>query len=127
MNSTDFERRRAIAFGELAAAQIPERHGQPPIYRALWWFGVRVRPPHYERFWVNTLVFCVVFGPIFAVMLWFLREPASATFADVAMPAIVGAVAFGLGMGLYYRASAARHSLTPWDRLLGDEASPPPA
>ncbi|MCF4098002.1 DUF6404 family protein [Maritalea sp. P4.10X] len=77
-----------------------------------------MRPPHYSKplnaFVLNGLYFGVIWG----VLMWFLFWSHSNVPPLLAMgSSILVGLLFGGFMNLYYRVSAHKHNLTPWDEL----------
>ena len=92
----------------------------PPVYRLCWRFGVRVRPPHFQGFLLQTILFGVYFGVVWGVAMWFIlwrwvMSPSSLPWLPVGS-AFGAGLFFGLSMATYFRWQARRLGLPSWDR-----------
>lgn len=113
----NFEDRLAAAHQELESKGVWHANYNPPLLRLLRRLGLRLRPPHHERFLVNLLAFGLPTGVIWGVLMWYLgwQNEVSPTFA------LHQSTLFGLGFGLlmatwlWFRRKQLK--LTPWDAL----------
>lgn len=113
-----FEEKYQKAIQELQATRIWKSNHTPPIHKLARAFGMEARPPHYSKplniFVLNGVYFALVWG----VLMWFLFWSHDQMSAAVAIiTSIVAGALFGGFMNLYYRISARKHNLTPWDEL----------
>lgn len=90
----------------------------PPAWRTAWRLGLRLPPPHFMEFVPLFLVTGTVFGAFWGLAMWFLvwRTMGSIFSATAALTA---GVLFGFFMASYYRHSAVRLGLPPWEEYPG--------
>lgn len=112
-----FEHRLFAAHKELASKGVQELNYNPPLFRLLRRLGLRLRPPHHERFMVNMLALGIPTGAIWGVLMWYLgwQDEVSPTFA-LRQSALFG-IGFGLLMGTWFWFRRKQLKLTPWDAL----------
>ncbi|MFM5854266.1 DUF6404 family protein [Aeromonas rivipollensis] len=112
-----FETRLAAAHQELASKGVWHANYNPPLCRLLRRLGLRLRPPHHERFLVNLLAFGLPTGAIWGVLMWYLgwQNEVSPTFA-LRQSALFG-IGFGLLMATWLWFRRKQLKLTPWDAL----------
>ncbi|MFE8730804.1 DUF6404 family protein, partial [Aeromonas hydrophila] len=65
-----FEKRLAAAHQELANKGVWHANYNPPLCRLLRRFGYPVKPPQYEGWLTNFLVFGVGVGLVWGTMMW---------------------------------------------------------
>lgn len=116
MNDSQSKREKALE--ELRASRIWASNAEPPLHRMLSRIFPGLRPPHYERFWVNALTTGPVFGLVWGIAMWLLfwRDDGMSVGNAVIASAFAG-IAFGLSMAAYYRWSARRARLSWWEDL----------
>jgi hypothetical protein len=105
-----FERKLAAALALLASTGMWRSNYAPPIYRALWRFGVRVPPPHFRRFAVNFVFTGSSFGGALGLLMFAYQGWSQGTAIRAAE---LGAL-FGFFMALYYRYGTYRHRIPLW-------------
>ena len=113
----NFEERLAAAHQELESKGVWHANYNPPLLRLLRRLGLRLRPPHHERFLVNILALGLPIGAIWGVLMWFFgwQHEVSLGFA------LRQGLLFGLGVGLlmacwlWFRRKQLK--LTPWEAL----------
>ncbi|MDM5075507.1 DUF6404 family protein [Aeromonas media] len=112
-----FETRLAAAHRELTDKGMQELNYNPPLFRLLRRLGLRLRPPHYERFLVHLLAFGLPTGAIWGVLMWYFdwQDEVNPTFA-LRQSALFG-IGFGLLMGIIVWMRRKQLKLTPWDAL----------
>lgn len=115
-----FQEQRAAALELLASKGLPRASYSPTLVRALWRLGLEIPPPHFAGFGLNGVVFGGLFGVAWGLILWFAIWSRRGVDPRVAL-SVTGVVAlvFGLGMASYFRFSARKHALPPWDQLAG--------
>ena len=64
-----FAHRLDAAHRELAEKGVQALNYNPPLFRVLRRLGLRLRPPHHERFLVNLLAFGLPTGAIWGCLL----------------------------------------------------------
>ena len=120
----NFEERLAAAHQELENKGVWHANYNPPLCRLLRRLGLRLRPPHHERFLVNLLAFGLPTGAIWGVLMWYLgwQHEVSPAFA------LRQSLLFGIGLGLlmatwlWFRRKQLK--LTPWDALAHSTSRP---
>ena len=113
-----FRRKLSRAFHELEEAGIARASYLPPLYGLLLRAGVERPPPHYLSVAQNAAYSGAWFGPLCGLLLWVVlwsRQGPPDWKALVA--AFLGGLVYGVAIGLFYRASARKHRLTPWRTL----------
>lgn len=112
-----FETRLAAAHQELESKGVWHANYNPPLLRLLRRLGLRLRPPHHERFLVNLLAFGLPTGAIWGVLMWYLgsQHEVSPTFA-LRQSALFG-IGFGLLMATWLWFRRKQLKLAPWDAL----------
>ena len=65
-----FEQKLDAALALLASTGIYRSNYAPPLYRFLWWLGVKVPPPHFRSFAANF----AITGSYFAIISGVARE-----------------------------------------------------
>lgn len=112
-----FAHRLAAAHRELADKGVQELNYNPPLCRLLRRLGLRLRPPHHERFLVNLLAFGLPTGAIWGVLMWCFgwQHEVSPAFA-LRQSALFG-IGFGLLMATWLWFRRKQLKLTPWDAL----------
>ena len=113
----NFAERLGAAHQELESKGVWHANYNPPLLRLLRRLGLRLRPPHYERFMVNLLAFGLPTGAIWGVLMWYLgwQDEVSPTFA-LRQSALFG-IGFGLLMATWLWFRRKQLKLTPWDAL----------
>lgn len=111
----EFYHKLQRALEEVAAAGIWASHYDPPIYRLMRRFGLRLRPPHYaspSRFGLGLAIyFALAWGVFMQIFAW----PAL-TMANVASAALAGAF-FGICMTAIMAYGRRKHRLSRWEDL----------
>lgn len=117
--SEHYEAIWVVAQRELKAVGIAKSSYHPPIltlYRSLGW---QVRPPHYNSFLSNIVLFGLPFGIMmfFAIALRFVGLHFLLWISLSLLLTIVAGLLFGLGMAGYYKFSAYINRLSTWEEL----------
>jgi hypothetical protein len=94
---------------------VKRYYSAPPLWRVAWAIGIPLRPPHFMGFLPATLFNGGYFGFAWGALMWLLVWR-SAEIAFAATAATAAGALFGLFMGVYYRRSAAKLQLPPWER-----------
>ena len=113
-----FEERLTAAHQELASKGVWQSNYNPPLLRLLRRFGYPVKPPQYEGWLTNFLVFGVGVGLVWGTMMWFFSWQPMAMDPQFALrQTALFAGFFGLTMasGLWLRRKQLK--LTPWEQL----------
>lgn len=114
----DFEQRLEAAHAELRSAGVWHSNYNPPIARLLRKVGVQMRPPYYQCFIINFFNTSLPFTVGFGVFGWFfLRDHLRYTSTEALMTNLLGGVAFGLCMSIFYLVRRKQLKLTRWDAL----------
>ncbi|MFM4963930.1 DUF6404 family protein [Aeromonas bivalvium] len=113
----NFEERLAAAHQELESKGVWHANYNPPLFRLLRRLGLRLRPPHHERFLINVLAMGIPTGAIWGVLMWCLgwQDEVSPAFA-LRQSALFG-IGFGLLMATWLWFRRKQLKLTPWDAL----------
>jgi hypothetical protein len=93
----------------------------PPFFRMLWALGLEVPPPMYLGFMPLALLMGAFFGILWGAIMWLVQWRMWHVPPVVVVLTTVGAgLAYGLSMAAYYRRTAARLRLPPWESYPGD-------
>lgn len=103
---------------------VGEYTAAPPLYRLLWFMGMKIPPPHFQGFVALALGTGIPFGLFMgvAMSLWaylmYRGKGLSLEFALLTgLPIfLLGGALFGLTMAAYFRWSARRLNLPSWDQ-----------
>ena len=90
----------------------------PPAWRLAWILGAKVPPPHFMSFSSLALISGGFFGVLWGVAMWFVLWGSMGLPFATLMGLTAGAL-FGLSMGAYYRHSASKLKLPPWEEYRG--------
>lgn len=114
----EFDRKLAEASWRLRSARISGWSAKPALHRLLLRCGVHSRPPHFVGFWAHVFKGGLIFTGLGATLMWLLdREGLGVTGLTAATLVVaLGGIA-GVGVGVYYGLSAARHRLPRWKDL----------
>ncbi|WP_027328413.1 DUF6404 family protein [Marinimicrobium agarilyticum] len=114
----DFEAKREVALKELSESGVQKANFRPPVLVLAWKLGLKLRPPHYNTFWANTLFngcwFCVLWGFAMWFLIW--RNQGMPVLGAL-LAALFAGFLFGSMMAVYYRWSARKCRLTPWEEI----------
>jgi hypothetical protein len=112
---TPFKAKLDIALRLMESRGMWRSNYAPDIYRFLWFFGARIRPPHFAR-----PIACAAFHTLEAYAIsWMLLILArwldySLPVAILTIGAPVAGPIFGVLIAVYYRCNARRHGLPHW-------------
>jgi hypothetical protein len=109
----DFEPKRERALEILAATGMWRSSYAPPIYHLLWRCGWELRPPHFASAGVN-FAFCSGF---FALGLTLLKLALPWGRDMTIEEVLLGGIAFGCSMALYYAIGRRCYTLPRWEQL----------
>ncbi|WP_033138023.1 DUF6404 family protein [Aeromonas finlandensis] len=113
-----FEARLAAAHQELASKGVWHANYNPPLCRLLRRFGYPVKPPHYEGWLTNFLVFGVGFGLVWGVMMWFFSwQPMAIDLLFALRQTALFAGFCGLTMASWLWLRRKQLKLTQWEQL----------
>jgi hypothetical protein len=87
----------------------------PPIFRLLWTLGLEVPPPLFWGFVSLTLLMGGFFGPLWGAFMWLLQWQWHTPVELAILISALAGLLFGLSMAGYYRWTATRLQLPPWD------------
>ena len=96
----------------------------PPLYRALWKFGLKVPPPHFTPFAQLALLQGVFFALWMTIFLWLADTfvwQLRGGLALVAISIVIGGALFGLAMAFIFRAQAKKRRLPSWKKYRGNQ------
>ena len=112
-----YERRLNSAHQELENKGVWPANYNPPLILLLRKLGLRLRPPHYERFMVNLLILGLPTGAIWGLLMWFFgwQYEVSPVFA-LRQSALFG-IGFGVLMAIIFWVRRRQLKLTPWAAL----------
>ncbi|MBT4290176.1 MAG: hypothetical protein HOD92_22860 [Deltaproteobacteria bacterium] len=113
-----FEEKLKIAFQELKDSGMRESSYKPLIFRYLWIFGLKVRPPHYRSFVSNFISTAVGFAFVWAILLWLvIWRGDSHPIEQVIISSLRTGGLVGLLWSGLYKYGFYKHKLTKWDKL----------
>ena len=113
----------------------------PPFYRLLWFLGVEVPPPHFQKSGSMALLTGSLFGVLFGGLMYYWslwqsmlimevgpllgdQRPAASRWQSMVIisigvaciTALLSGALFGVLLSAYYKWSAKRLKLPPWDQ-----------
>lgn len=101
---------------DMRRRQVAASNAAPPAYRLLWRLGAEVRPPHFQGFFALALQMGVPFGVVFTAAMYVIRWRAGGMPLWLAgVMALASGALFGLAMAGYFRVSARKLNLPPWE------------
>ncbi|MFM4769117.1 DUF6404 family protein [Aeromonas veronii] len=113
-----FEERLAAAHQELANKGVWHANYNPPLCRLLRRFGYPVKPPHYEGWLTNALVFGVGIGLVWGIAMWFFSwQPMGIDPLFALRQTALFAGFCGLTMASWLWLRRKQLKLTPWEQL----------
>ena len=113
-----FEEQLAAAHQELASKGVWHANYNPPLFWLLRQLGWSVKPPHYESWLTNFLVFGIGLGLIWSILLWFFSwQPMGAEPLFALRQVALFAGLFGLSMASLLWLRRKQLKLTPWEQL----------
>lgn len=114
-----FERKKQAALAILEQSNIWKSNYLPPLTRLAWRLGLQTKPPHFIKHWLSFLgLSAYFFVAMFAFMsMLSLIGLDGMPLLALLWPCLLGGLAFGLGMTLYYLFSARYNRLPKWDDL----------
>ncbi|MBA4099937.1 MAG: hypothetical protein C0484_24585 [Rhodospirillum sp.] len=113
-----FEARRDMALRLLAGTGIPQWQKAPPLFRFLWFCGIRVRPPHFSSFLFNFAFFGVFFGALWVLLtLPFQWSRYTSDIVSAVWPVAAIFGFSGLVMAFDFWRTARKHRLRKWSEL----------
>ncbi len=118
MNNMTFEERLAAAHQELANKGVWHSNYNPPLFWLLRQLGWSVKPPHYEGWLTNFLVFGIGLGLSWSILLWFFSwQPLEIDPLFALRQTALFAGLTGIIMASLFRLRSRQLKLTPWERL----------
>jgi hypothetical protein len=112
-----FENRLAAAHRELAEKGVQELNYNPPLFRVLRRLGLRLRPPHHERFLVNVLALGLPIGSFWGVLMWYFGWQDEVSPAFALRQSLLFGIGVGLLMAIFLLVRRKQLKLTLWDAL----------
>ena len=90
----------------------------PPIMRLLWSLGLDLPPPHFGKFFTNTMLMGTFFALIWGTFMWiFLWSHKGISPLSALLVAACAGLFFGLAMSAYYAYGKRKYQLPSWDKL----------
>jgi len=121
----EFDQKLDLALAELQASRIWKSSYYPPFVRVLHALGMKVRLPHYNRFWTNVILSGSLFGICWglamhltggvALIQAFLPPVAPVTLLLIL--SLPTGLLFGIAMATYYKATGSWNGLRSWEEL----------
>ncbi|MGY4026310.1 DUF6404 family protein [Aeromonas rivuli] len=110
-----FEHRLFAAHRELADKGVQALNYDPPLFRLLRRLGLRLRPPHHERFLVNALALGLPIGAFWGLLMWCFgwQHEVSPEYALRQISVFV--IGVGLMMAIIFRVRRWQLKLIPWE------------
>jgi hypothetical protein len=113
-----FEELLAAAHQELASKGVWHANYNPPLCRLVRRFGYPVKPPHYEGWLTNVLVFGVGIGLVWGMAMWFFSwHPMGIDPLFALRQTALFSGLFGLSMASFLWLRRKQLKLTPWEQL----------
>lgn len=106
----------------LSSKGIPRPAYAPTVVAFLWKAGVEIPPPHFAGFGGVFAFATALFGVAWGAIMWFAWWSRHSTPLAVALgTSIVVALAVGLAVAAYYRASARKYAIPRWRDFVPSE------
>ena len=113
-----YEEKYQAALAELAAAGFRPKQTHPPLLRLLHRLGMKTRPPLYNSFWQNTVLLGGYFGLLWGILMYALIWRSNGVgLLGAIIASLLAGLLFGMAMAGFYRYSAKKRGLTPWQDL----------
>lgn len=90
----------------------------PPLLKMLWRLGAKVPPPPFAPFWLNTVIFSIVFIPLWGIFMWFSTwqdEPVSVL--TMTLNSLSAGLIYGACMALFHFWRMRAKDLPDWKSL----------
>ena len=115
--SNEFNRKLDVAYQELSKTGKWRYNFDPPIFRVLRKTGLNVRPPYYNTYVVNVLVFGIMFTVLFGAITYFLDSLRGRLESYSLTTVILTGVVFGLLVPYILNNAKKKYSLSDWEDL----------
>ncbi|CZF81282.1 hypothetical protein RN22_16795 [Grimontia sp. AD028] len=90
----------------------------PLIYRLARKLGLKVPPPQFCSFSINTLLGTLWFGTLWGLIMWFMQwESLGVSLSYAFNASLVTGLFFGVMMSAWYKLSAKRKQLPSWGEI----------
>lgn len=114
----NFEDKYAFALNELERSKIWRSNYYPPLIRLIHHLGIKVPPPHYNSFFANVILMGAMFGIIWGLLMYLLLwQSQNMAAANILTAVVIAGSLFGFSMASYYKYSAKKNALTPWQAI----------
>jgi hypothetical protein len=100
---------------DLAHRGISKGTAAPPLYRLLWRLGIEVPPPLLASFGSLAVMWGVLFGVGWGLIMWFTFWRDNMPPAIALISSLFAGATFGVIMAAYYRWRASKLALPRWE------------
>lgn len=113
-----FKEKLEIAFQELEKSGMRTSSYKPLIFRLVWLYGFKVRPPHYRSIISNFITIAPAFAFVWGTLMWIVVWSAeSYTLQQIIISSLRAGGLFGLLMACLYKYGFYKHKLSKWNNL----------
>ncbi|QBF33496.1 hypothetical protein CFI11_20110 [Thalassococcus sp. S3] len=113
-----YEEKYQRAFDLMEQAGVSRKQREPWMTRLARRWGVQLRPPLFQSFWVIFAVQGIAFGVSWGLIMWLLQWGSQNISPMIAVIATLSAgLLFGFLMALFMQRSKRRHNLPDWEAV----------